>query len=84
MRDQETKLRKVKEILTKDSHSGMQPTRSAATLETKDIHTPLQLTRYAATQEISNIHSHVLLSQSSKRVRTPTPKVIVGKSLVPL
>ncbi|PNF24676.1 hypothetical protein B7P43_G17555 [Cryptotermes secundus] len=66
MRDQETKLRKVKEILTKDGHSAVRPTRSVATLETKDIHTPVQPTRSAATQEIGNIHSRVL-SQSSKR-----------------
>lgn len=85
MRDQETKLRKVKAILTKDGHSAVRPTRSVVTLETKDTHTPVQPTRSAATQEIGNIHSHVLLSQSSKRVRTPPPpQMIVGKSLIPL
>jgi hypothetical protein len=67
MRDQEKKLRKVKEILTKDSHTAVRPTRSVAALETKDIHTPVQPTKSTAMQETINIHTR-LLSQTSKRV----------------
>jgi predicted GTPase len=76
MRDQEKKLRKVKEILTKDSHTAVRPVRSVSALETKDIHTPVQPTKSAATQETINIHTRVL-SQTSKRVRTalsPSPR----------
>jgi hypothetical protein len=67
MRDQEKKLRKVKEILTKDNHASVRPTRSVATTEIRDSYTPVQPTKSAATQETINIHSRVL-SQSSKRV----------------
>jgi len=63
MRDQENKLRKVKQILAKDSSSSS--------------HTPVQSTRSVTTlyqipfaSETKNINSQVLSSQSSKRVCT--------------
>lgn len=63
MRDQEKKLRKVKEILAKDScastHTPLQPTKSATT----QSQTPVASERY-------NINTRGLPSQGSKRVCT--------------